>query len=238
MTKTQVARWPTNTERITVVGKTGSGKTQMSAWHLSTRNWDEIPWIIIDFKGDPLLTKIPAKEISVNDEVPDEPGLYRMMPDSRLDAEALEGMFDRIHKRGNVGLYIDEGYQISPYSPGLARILTQGRSRHIPTMFVSQRPAWVSKFVYTETEYLVAFHLNALSDRKRVEEFLPEGRKVDRLPPFHSYHYDIGRDNLTVLRPVESEAAILARFQERYNAMHAEDTIQETAPNLRRFRVV
>src|ERR1700744_5170015 len=83
-------RLPDSTQRIVIIGRTGSGKTQAGAWHLSTRDLTEEPWVIIDYKRDRLLNSIWAKEITLKDKVPDEPGLYTMHPRPIEDDSAVE----------------------------------------------------------------------------------------------------------------------------------------------------
>jgi hypothetical protein len=71
--------WPTDTQHLSIVGKTGTGKTQAAAWHLSRRSFDVMPWIIINHKRDDLLTSIRAEEIDL-DKVPRKAGLYSLHP--------------------------------------------------------------------------------------------------------------------------------------------------------------
>jgi hypothetical protein len=54
----------------------------------------------------------------------------------------------------NTGIYIDEGYMLGVRNPALNACLTQGRSKRIEMMILSQRPVWMSKFVFSESNYL------------------------------------------------------------------------------------
>lgn len=74
-------KYPTDTERITIIGKTGSGKTQGAAWLLSGRSYTSKPWIVFDYKYDTLLNEIPGtKHIEVGSKLPKKPGLYLTHP--------------------------------------------------------------------------------------------------------------------------------------------------------------
>jgi hypothetical protein len=202
-------RLPNDSQRIAIVGKTGSGKTRAGCWHLSNRSFRSMPWVIFDFKRDDLIARIPCQEIPVGTKIPTKPGVYvvRPMPDQE---EEVEAMLWAIWAKGNTGLYFDEGYMIGD-SGALRAILTQGRSLKIPVIILSQRPVWLSRFVFSEADFFQIFWLNDQRDRKTLLSFLPP--KVDgRLPDFHSWYYDVGKDKLDVLMPVPSDDVILSAF--------------------------
>lgn len=201
-------------KRTTILGRTGSGKTVAGIWHLSQRNWRQMPWVILDYKGDSLIKKLPTKEIK-NWEIPDKPGLYVLRPIAKIDDDLVEHFLWRMKERGNIGLYVDEGYML-PYdgkSDALNAILTQGRSLRVPTIILSQRPVWLSRFVITEADFFQVFWLNDTRDRITLESVIPAGIR-ERLPEYHSFYYDVGRDELLKLAPVPSENEILATFAE------------------------
>ena len=72
-------RLPDDSKRLYIIGRTGSGKTVAGVWHLSHRSWRKMPWVIVDYKGDELIARLPATEIR-NWKVPSEPGLYILRP--------------------------------------------------------------------------------------------------------------------------------------------------------------
>lgn len=208
--------FPSPSDRVAIVGRTGSGKSHFGTWLLSNVDFDVRPWITIDFKGDELLNAIPhVKHIDTSDKVPTKPGKYILHahPD---DDEGIERVLLKIWANEDTGLNIDEGYMVNKNSRGLQAILTQGRSKKIPTMVLSQRPAWLSKFVFTEADYLSVFHLNAKEDRKKVGEFMPEDIDLGQNPPqFHSHWYDVKRDNIFLMKPAPDRDTILERFNTR-----------------------
>lgn len=207
-------RIPNDTERLTIYGKTGSGKTVAAIWHLSQRSYTSRPWIIFDFKGDATIAKIPhAIEISVG-EIPKKPGLYIARPIPEQDAEAVDEMMWDIWARERIGVYIDEGYMVGRRSNGFNALLTQGRSKSIPMIVLSQRPVWMSRFVISEADFHQVFFLSDEADRDVVQRFIPY--EIDRrLPKFHSFYYDVSEDEFVGLKPVPHPDSVLETFDRR-----------------------
>jgi DNA helicase HerA-like ATPase len=193
---------PGNTERTAIIGKTGSGKTQAGVWLLSTRDLTARPWVAIDFKRDKLLNSLPgARELGLLDAAPKRPGLYLVHP-MPGDGEALEALLWRIWEKGKIGVFVDESYMIDRDSEALQALLTQGRSKQIPMILATQRPVHVSRFAFSEADYIQLFRLTDKRDLQTVSAFMPG--KLSVLPPFHSHWYDNGRDYRCILQPVPS----------------------------------
>lgn len=208
-------RLPTITERTAVIGRTGSGKTQMSAWLLSHAPFDRQPFVVIDYKGDDLLGSIDRiREISLK-EVPKHPGLYTVRPLPSEENEVEEWLW-KIWKREKIGLYADEGYNI-PDKGAFQAILTQGRSKKLPVICCTQRPAWISRFVFSEADHFAVFHLNHREDQLKVQAFTPRDRMDlrNRLPDYHAYWYDVKKDNVFVLAPVPEGVEIVDKIDSR-----------------------
>ena len=203
-------RLPTSQQRIAVVGRTGSGKTVAGLWHLSNANYLSMPWVIIDFKTDEHINSIERAQYITTKDTAKRPGIYIVQPEP--DDEDLEDFLTRIWQRGRTGVYVDEGYMMSE-NKGVERrfrtLLTQGRSKHIPMIVLSQRPAWISRFVFSESDFFQIFHLNDDRDVQTVSSFLPRGA-YKRLPDYHSVYYDVNKDALDYLSPVPDTDTILA----------------------------
>lgn len=205
-------RLPDDSHRLTIMGRTGSGKTVAGIWHLSKRNYRRMPWIIFDWKRDGLIAKLPATEIKAPYNLPTKPGLYIVRPDPHQDEE-MEALLWRIRWATNIGIYVDEGYMLPDggKSEAFRAILTQGRSLNIPTIVLSQRPVWLSRFVLSEANFLQVFWMNDIRDRKTLTAIMPD-KVLSRLPEYHSFYYDVGGDELVTLAPVPKESEILAGF--------------------------
>jgi hypothetical protein len=210
--------WPNDTQHLLEIGRTGSGKTLAGLWHLSGRNWDRKPWVIFDTKGDENIEKIGrmdgAKHIRITEQ-PGKNGLYIVRPRPDQQDEINEFLW-KIHARNNVGLYVDEGYMIGDI-PSYNAILTQGRSKHIPIITLTQRPSWLTRFAFSEASFYQVFALNDREDRKRVQQFIPKDL-VDvevRLPPYHSLWYDTKDNRVTKFLPTPPADAIIGNFRQR-----------------------
>lgn len=204
---------PRDEDRTACLGRTGSGKTTFSMWLLSGTNFQTERWVIYNTKGDKLINQIAAipgvRTLAIT-ETPDEPGLYiyNPRPDQQLEIDAS---FRRIWDIQNCGVVIDEGYMIE-VEGGFNALLTQGRSRKIPMIVCSQRPAWISKYVFSEASFVSVFQLQHLGDRKNVAQFVPLDINY-RLPRHCSFWYDVGEHTLYRLSPVPPAPVIVENFR-------------------------
>lgn len=204
---------PNESERIAIVGRTGSGKTQAAIWQLSRRDWDKKPWVIFNFKGDALIDDLPGtQDLDIRAAAPKNPGLYivRPLPDEK---EEVDSFLFRCWKQENIGLYADEGYMLTGLKYFRA-CLTQGRSKHIPMIVLSQRPRWIDTFVWSESDYLQAFHLTREDDRDTIETHIP-GYTRARLEPYWSLWHDEKRNQTLKLQPVPTADELLRTFKDR-----------------------
>lgn len=213
-------RLPKTDERVGVIGRTGSGKTHFAVYMLSTMPVDQMPFIVLNFKNDDLLDSIPfAEHIDVGD-LPDKPGVYIAHP--AFDDGKLEEVYLRIWERGNTGLFIDELLLVDKFSPGYRALLTQGRSKHIPMIYLTQRPVEINRFNFSEASHMVMFDLNHSKDRERVAEYMPIDKKK-RLDNHASDWYDVNRNKLFQVLPAPGREAILQRFDEKLRPEQVEE---------------
>lgn len=214
-------RIPNEGNRTAVVGSTGSGKTHGALWVLSMQDLQSRPWIVYNFKREKLIDQIPfAKGIEIN-ELPVESsngawrnGIYIVHP--RPDQkEELEAQMWSIWESENIGVMIDEAYMVPRYSDAYTALLTQGRSKSIPMLNLSQRPAYLNPFMLDQSEYLMIFELRKSDDIKRMQSNMPTrvSKGIEKkLPKFNSYYYDADADKLSILSPVPPLKTIYGTF--------------------------
>lgn len=228
-------RLPGPTHKTAIVGRTGSGKTIAALWHLSNADIDERPWIILDYKNDEHINAINRAELVSYESIPDLPGVYilKVLPG---DEERVDQWFKQVWERENVGVVIDEGYMIDPRSQWFNACLTQGRSKRISMLILSQRPVWLSRFVFSEADFFQVFDLTHVKDMDKVREYVrdDERHQLDApLADFHSFYYDVSRKQLETLGPVPDEAELLATIDERLATMELLDSAGEERPKRR-----
>lgn len=209
---------PRYDKRTAIIGSTGSGKTVGAVWLLSQKDLHKRPWFIFDFKGDSLIEELEylgARVISVYcDPTKAPPGLYIVRPIPERDDLAVQEFLWKLWARGGCGIYVDEGYMLGARNPALNACLTQGRSKHIEMMILSQRPRWMSKFVFSEANYFMVYNLTLEEDRKYVGSYLGM-KQTNLLPKHHSLYYDVDEQAGALLKPVPAPTALLEVFERK-----------------------
>lgn len=220
-------RWPARDEHAAIVGRNGTGKTQFGYYVLSKRDLKNTVNIITDYKGEELFANTERiREIGYN-ELPNHPGLYliKALP---TEANEMEKMLWDIWRKENTGLFVDEGYML-PDEGAFRAILTQGRSKRIPVITLSQRPVEISRFVFSEASHVALFHLNDDRDEKTVRAFTPKGfvewlpaefETAGRLPKFHARWYSIKEDEKFILSPVPEADEIISAIDAQLEPKH------------------
>lgn len=215
--------FPGDKDRHAIVGTTGSGKTRAALWHLSRRNYTEKPWIIYNFKDEEDIDGIPFAHPMDVDHMPTHPGIFVVRPLPH-ETEEVENQMWEIWRRGNIGVYVDEGYMIGGNNRAYRALLTQGRSKRIPMINLSQRPVFMDRFVFTETQFWNVFDLQYKGDVKKVEEYIPADLSKP-LPEFHSYYYDVKNRKLTIMEPVPELDEIYDTFEKRLEKLRLKKVI-------------
>lgn len=233
-------KFPGDSDRTAIIGSSGSGKTTAAAWLLSGYDFSKRPWVIVNTKDDPLIaeiSKIPGVKVIGLNETPGDTGLYIVNPLPN-EQEALNDFFQRIWEKGDIGVWVDEGYMIE-IKDAFNALLTQGRSRKISLIVLSQRPAWISKFVFSEASYIMVFRLGHEDDRKSVAKFVPIDPK-HRLPNYHSYWYNVNDNEVIKFGPVPKKAFIINSFRAKFppNEAPAEMAIIDEATPVRKILVI
>lgn len=216
-------RFPTSAHRQFICGRTGSGKTVAACWNLLHRNFRSAPWIVLNHKNTALIDNIEGAEHVDLDFQPKKPGIYIYNPVPENDDDAVTKLLWRTHRRGNTGVYVDEGYMLNARDPAMRALQTQGREKKIPVIMVTQRPVALSRFCISEADFFQVFQLNDDDDIKRVRSFVPfdlkyymktEANEVPKLGAHSSVWYDVSRNYLVKMAPVPTEDKISQGFYE------------------------
>ncbi len=193
-------------KRLTIAGRTGSGKTQLGEWFVRRSPGF---WIILDQKHDESLAKLGIK-------VYNEKDIYKWLknPKSKFlifrpkttDADAIdEIIFNLSENVKNIGLFVDELMYLQKNGQtgkGLEGWLTRGRSRKQSFIGITQRPKRLSLFTFSEADYIVSMQLTLPDDRKRIFEFVGNPQVIENPEDFCWRFYDVSRDTLKEFGPV------------------------------------
>jgi hypothetical protein len=193
---------PGASDRTTIIGGTGTGKTTLGAWVLSRQRFDARPWVCLDFKNEELWDLVgepPIQELKLG-KMPGKRGLYRMQVRPGED-DALEDWLWKVWSKENIGLFADE-VSLIPQRNAFKAILRQGRSKRIPVISCTQRPVDCDREIFTESQFVSVFRLDDIRDYKIIQGFT-RNAGIDRpLPDRWSYWYDKKHFHLSVLKPV------------------------------------
>lgn len=201
-------------DRHAIVGTTGTGKTRGALWFLSRRDYTERPWIIYNFKGEEDIDGIPYAHQTAINHIPKTPGIFVVRPLPH-ETEEVEAQMWEIWKRGYMGVYVDEGYMIGSNNRAYRAMLTQGRSKRIPMINLSQRPVFMDKFVFTESDYWNIFELGSDDDEAKIKQYIRQKIDTTKLAPYHSYYYDKKKKLLTTMQPVPDLPEVYKTFETR-----------------------
>lgn len=177
-----------------LVGPSGSGKTALglelvlglpppvlvldTKWAASIQEWA----VLYDF---PIVHEMPDMR-RVQGVV-----IYRPEPELLAEPAALDAQLNELVLNHDIcSVYIDELYQLHKSGragPGIVGLWTRGREMGFTTLAATQRPAWISAFCLTESDYFYVFNIRSLDDRKKLCQSL--GNEEYMQGDLKKYHF-------------------------------------------------
>lgn len=205
-------------QRGIIIGQTGSGKTMGAIWHM--QHVPVTPIVIMDTKDEPAFDKIGIDEdTAIYNSLEEfekewfkkkrQPVYSIVRPDPAEISEPLEmdgTLFKMVQGGRGCFLYIDEAYQWHVQGragAGLTGILTRGRSKGITTLLSTQRPAWLSRFCFSEAQKFYIYRLTDKRDHKTIGEYIPDFEKEKLAKRFEWYYYNVIDGELSLYSPVK-----------------------------------
>jgi energy-coupling factor transporter ATP-binding protein EcfA2 len=162
--------------RAFITGMSGSGKTTLS---LKLCEAMPSPLIIVDTKYDPSIKQwgmkngVPVKVMrkmipwqSIKEDI-----IIRPDPSWIAEPEDIDWWLGQaFYCRSVPSIFIDEGYMVGATNTrmgeGVTGLWTRGRAFGMRCLIGTQRPAFISKFVITESDVLFIGMLKSEDDRK------------------------------------------------------------------------
>lgn len=187
-------------EHVTIVGKTGSGKTYFAQHMLLNPKVERL--IVLDPKAnlkERFRLETPSPKVWRRYHNGDPVRIQIKPPKGTVEDQYAfyEEVFQDIYETQDTFVYIDEVYRVTPQNAGywLTSVYTQGRELFISMWCTTQRPARIPQFILSEPEWYVMFRLNKKDDRQRLAEMMGE-EAMTRIPDPHGlYLYNVNWDN-------------------------------------------
>ncbi len=196
-------------ERVLIVGRTGTGKSVLAKYLLrfntqhwliinpkNTRAYDDLKnsntvYDISDIKDSLLKYRFTVWNVKLEDYEP------ALMDDVIWDFHVLYDDF---------GIVVDELYTIHKNGralAGLVAYLTRGREKKQSFIGLTQRPKWLSNFLFSESDTIISLALTSLDDQKRMYEMTGRQEFRRHIGGHKWLLYDVKNNEMTFYEPVK-----------------------------------
>lgn len=185
--------WPPRiaySERVCIVGPSGSGKSLLAKSLLRTKK----NVLIIDSKHSEDWSDV-GEYISTKELGAIRGGrwVWKASEEYVVEQDVQSDLFRALKNTGNRITYVDEAYDIIP-GQGIKILATQGRGKKAGLWVATQRPSHVPLFLVSEANWYFIFHLRLDDDRKRMESVVGAKIPWDRLMTTR-YSFFVYRDD-------------------------------------------
>lgn len=200
-------------QRGLLLGKTGSGKTQNALFHLT--NAPVFPVIIGDTKIEDAFFSLRDEANGISMEIcnsydefervskyakKDMPDYILVRPEAAeiIDGDSLDKYLQMMYRKfGPCFVYLDEVFNWHSGNkplPGLMELLARGRSKKKTILMGNQRPSWIGRSCFTESDHFYIHRLLDERDKKTLDSVIPNFSQMPNPPKYHFYHFDTSSD--------------------------------------------
>ncbi len=195
-------------KRALVAGRTGCGKSTLARWLLKRSPGH---WVIINPKHTAAYDKLPgANKIDGTNLAKLGQSIkkhkFTIVNTVSSNNKYLDDLVAYLHAEySNLGLCVDELYTMHNHGiagEGLLGWLTRGRELNQSFLGLTQRPAWLSQFLFSESDYICEMQLGLYKDRKRIYDMTEKEIMLDKQPEHYWVWYDVNNDEIRRFAPV------------------------------------
>jgi hypothetical protein len=198
-------------KRALIAGRTGSGKTTLGAWFLARSRQH---WVVLNPKHTKLYRQLPYSIVHSSFDsklIIRDTRRYKFVVLDLTGAEAesdyMDGIIGWLHGAlNNIGICADELYTLhygnGRAGPGLLGWLTRGREKQQSFIGLTQRPAWISQFLYTESDLICEMDLTLEEDRDKMYKATGDRHFLERVTAYRWLCYDVLAASTTLYAPV------------------------------------
>ena len=197
-------------KRAIIAGRTGSGKTTLAGW-LANRSAQR--WVVFNPKHTGYYKKLSHSATidgfqprRIEKELERSRYVVVNFKPAESDARFMDACVSWLHDQyENIGLIADELYTLHDSGrplPGLTGWLTRGRERKQSFIGLTQRPKWISRFCFSEADYIGGMVLQLADDRKAMVENTGRVEYLRKLAPYYWLWYTVDADALGFYMPV------------------------------------
>lgn len=194
-------------QRLTIVGSTGSGKTTLARRILDASNYH---WVIFNPKGTPAYSRLhPHKTLErvkggeLKRAIEHNKYVILNLPVAWNHAAQDQLLQYLCENFTHIGFLIDEAYTMhnrANAGPGITGLVTRGRELKQSAIFLSQRPKWISQFLFSEADYIAEFKLLLKKDRQVVYENTGQEAAMSKRNGHDFIYFNLAEDRFTVYR--------------------------------------
>lgn len=197
-----------------IAGRTGSGKSTLACWLLerSAQHWIVLnPKHTAAYRGlSDVIVFDKFDERAIRKELQRTKFVSLNFSGDEAKADFMDQVILWLHESvKNVGICADELYTLHSASgragDGLIGWLTRGRENHQSFLGLTQRPAWISRFVVSEADYICAMDLVLEDDRMRMRDATGHDAFMNRVRDFRWLFYDVAGDSLVLYGAIPTE---------------------------------
>lgn len=197
-------------KRALLAGRTGSGKSTLGKWLI---NRSPGHWVILNPKWTKAYNTLPDSNVvksldmrAIDKSIREFRFTIINPKSTETSPDTMDLFVQMLHDEySNVGLCCDELYTLHKNGragEGLLGWLTRGRELKQSFVGMTQRPKFISKFLFSESDYIGGMTLSLDDDRKTMYENTGKPEFLTRLPERDWLWLDVQNDNLRLFGPV------------------------------------